>query len=231
MVNRPGTPGAFRPRSGVLFALALAPDFAVSGPRHQDKGTSVRSKNLPQYQFLVQLDGPLACHSALQNLLGYEPKVLKGSSVEEDSKAYFIRVEALEKQRIAAWLAEKHHTFVPTFVSQRVARKVLEIASVARMLGFESTLPHHRLLSADQIPQPAQDEYPVWYFFYGTLADPEHLKALLGEVDGAKDGYELRPARIRGGRLETRPGGDKKYKGLVDDFDRRNMVKGPAFLV
>ncbi|KAI1373011.1 hypothetical protein F4677DRAFT_462571 [Hypoxylon crocopeplum] len=63
---------------------------------------------------------------------------------------------------------------------------------------------------------------PVWYFFYGTLGNPEVLKRLLG----CEPSYH--PATLTGGVLKTWAG---KYKALVDAFDDRAEVAGQAFLV
>ncbi|OAL00216.1 hypothetical protein IQ06DRAFT_316452 [Phaeosphaeriaceae sp. SRC1lsM3a] len=55
--------------------------------------------------------------------------------------------------------------------------------------------------------------YPVWYFFYGTLADT----AFLGRLFGLPDGHVpiLVPAVICGGKIRTWGG---KYKALVDSW-------------
>lgn len=47
--------------------------------------------------------------------------------------------------------------------------------------GLKSTLPQHRLSYSHKTlsPTPLQDEYPVWYFFYCTLADSSILTRLL----------------------------------------------------
>ncbi|OTA94659.1 hypothetical protein M434DRAFT_394460 [Hypoxylon sp. CO27-5] len=84
-------------------------------------------------------------------------------------------------------------------------------------------MPQHRPNSMDD-PKlaPAQNEYPVWYFFYGTLADPMVLKRLLGH----QPSYQ--PATVTGGVLKTWGG---KYKALVDAIDQKAEVQGHAFLV
>ncbi|KAK1528211.1 hypothetical protein CPAR01_12769 [Colletotrichum paranaense] len=95
-------------------------------------------------------------------------------------------------------------------------------------LGSEATLTHHRPNSESQIESdqrllPTQDQYPVWYFFYGTLADPTVLNNLLG-IEPV-----YRAAKVRGGRLATWGG---KYKALVDaSAYEKGCVDGHAFLI
>ena len=56
-----------------------------------------------------------------------------------------------------------------------------------------------------------QDEYPVTYFFYGTLTDPDFLVQLLCLPE--EEIPVLKPAHITHGILRTWRG---KYKALVD---------------
>jgi hypothetical protein len=72
--------------------------------------------------------------------------------------------------------------------------------------------------------RPKQHEYPVWYFFYGTLAKPDFLAQLFGSPPGIE--HVLVPAHIEGGKLRTWGG---KYKALVDCSGRR--VDGWVFEV
>jgi hypothetical protein len=72
---------------------------------------------------------------------------------------------------------------------------------------------------------PSQDQYPVWYFFYGTLADAAVLSRLLDLPADCVPTY--REARVRGGQITTWAG---KYLGLVDG-DRDAVVRGSEYLV
>jgi hypothetical protein len=58
-------------------------------------------------------------------------------------------------------------------------------------------------------PKSLQDGYPVPYFFYGTLAEPETLyqKLDLNEMP------TLMPAVVRGGNVKV---WGEKYRALVD---------------
>ncbi|KAJ4345478.1 uncharacterized protein N0V89_011610 [Didymosphaeria variabile] len=56
------------------------------------------------------------------------------------------------------------------------AIKDLSDISIAPTLGVDATLPQRRI---SNVPSPRQNEHPVSYFFYGTLADPDRLSRLL----------------------------------------------------
>ncbi|KAK4227410.1 hypothetical protein QBC38DRAFT_499409 [Podospora fimiseda] len=60
--------------------------------------------------------------------------------------------------------------------------KSLSAFSIHPTLGIESTLPQYRIdsLHNSRGLLPKQGQYPVWYFFYGTLAQPDVLNQLLG---------------------------------------------------
>ena len=57
----------------------------------------------------------------------------------------------------------------------------------------DATLPQHRLNNGED-PRPLQDEYPVWYFLVGPLADDEVLQALF-RLD---EPPFLQPAEVHG---------------------------------
>lgn len=79
-----------------------------------------------------------------------------------------------------------------------------------------------------ELPRPQRDEFPVYYFFYGTLVNTTTLQCLLGHLDGPDTQYELHPASITGGILRT--WGSGKYKALTDGPSTA-VVRGAAFLV
>ncbi|KAF2449884.1 hypothetical protein P171DRAFT_340349, partial [Karstenula rhodostoma CBS 690.94] len=108
--------------------------------------------------------------------------------------------------------------FVPISIV-RLAEKNLSSFSMAPTLGIDATLPQYRLAT---MPIPHQDQYPVSYFFYGTLAVPEKLRQVL-ELE---DEPVLSPAEIRRGR-KLRWG---KYPALVDGAEG-NVVRGWTYVV
>lgn len=129
----------------------------------------------------------------------------------DEGEAHFCRVDASGKQAIEDWLVQMRINYRPTFIRLSQARKALSSVSIYPTLGTDSTLPQNRLQSNDTDPLPAQNQYPVWYFFYGTLADPALLSRIL-ELPEA-DSPTLRPATITGGSMRMWAG---KYKALVD---------------
>ncbi|CAG9952159.1 unnamed protein product [Clonostachys rosea f. rosea IK726] len=99
-------------------------------------------------------------------------------------------------------------------------RKDLSHNSAYPTLGLDTTLPQNRPYSPivdHEKPQPGNEDYPVWYFFYGTLAD----------FWVPTTPFSLIPAWTIGGRIGTWAG---KYKALVDDFGG-GRVYGYGFLV
>ncbi|KAH7254669.1 hypothetical protein B0J15DRAFT_512887 [Fusarium solani] len=122
----------------------------------------------------------------------------------------FCKVNGLEKLAIEIFLSKSkiYLASCPTFIRISVARKELSANSIYPTLGNDS-------------PQPTQHEYPVWYFFYRTLAQSDVLSDLVGTDPVYHD------AKIRGGVLESWG----NYKALNDDPSQRNTVHGKTFLV
>ncbi|KAK5658297.1 hypothetical protein OQA88_2272 [Cercophora sp. LCS_1] len=180
--------------------------------------------------FLPKLEGPLSdvdtikAHGCLSDKAISAPEVVVGTD-DAGCPANFCIVDATTKQNILVWLSSAHPTFEPTLVRYSIARKALSSTSRFPTLGIDTTLPQYRLTSELALPIPTQDEYPVWYFFYGTLADPTVLRRLFALHDEAPLTYQ--PARILGGSITTWGG---KYKALID-APKNSVVEGFAFLV
>ena len=132
------------------------------------------------------------------------PKILCGEGNE-----LFGEVNATQKANIETFLAESRSPFRPTFVQCRQARKEFNDHSRYPTLGLDTTFPQHRPQKTDESFAPSQTQYPVWYFFYGTLADPDtlahHLKL--------EERPSLESASIHGGVIKT---WECKYKALID---------------
>lgn len=77
--------------------------------------------------------------------------------------------------------------------------------------------------------RPQQNEFPVWYFFYGTLANPSILSRVLERPEEANLPV-LYPASVNGGVVRTWAG---KYRALVDSPSghKSSIVMGYAYLV
>lgn len=184
-------------------------------------------------EFLFKLEGKIPSAEILQKTacLASTPTVHTGTSDDEIEIPNFCIVDSSTKQRITKWLVEQGQSF-PNFVPLSIAPKSFSSICMAPFLGRDTTLPQHRLQCSVEIPRPKQDEYPVWYFFYGTLQDPEKLRSLF---EGSQEEvYELKPAKVFGGKM-TMWGG--KYKALVDapmllyGTEDGEKVEGKAFLV
>ena len=180
-----------------------------------------------QGTFIVKLEGPLDIPEKIEEIacLPCSPAVVKGVG-EDNGEAMFCEIDVHTRQKLLVWVAEKHPSFRPTIVRLAKAKKDVDSLSLGPMLGVDSILPQYRpdVELTSQV-QPGQEDFPVWYFFYGTLADPDVLSK---HVDLC-DGRQLLPASIQGGKLRT---WGRKYRALVDDFSRRPAtVSGKAFLV
>ncbi|RSL44896.1 hypothetical protein CEP53_011000 [Fusarium sp. AF-6] len=191
---------------------------------HSTTMTQKEKQRLQAATFLLKLEGPLHSVDAVAkaaNMVSIQETVMASDSSGQSSS--FCKVNGLEKMAIETFLSESsiHSAFRPTFIRISVARKELSTNSIYPTLGVDSTMPQHRLSNDTDNSQPAQDKYPVWYFFYGTLAESETLSDLLGIEPVYRD------AKIRGGVLGS--WGD--YKALVDDPSLRNVMYCKAFLV
>ena len=115
--------------------------------------------------------------------------------------------------------------FCPFFIRLTdSAAKELSAHSRHPTLGVpDANLPQFRL-DNNHAALPAQDEYPVMYFFYGTLCEPEVLISLL-RLDEPPVFYA---ANVTGGRLTKTPGG--RYNALVHGRSDET-VQGSAYMV
>ncbi|KAL2673784.1 hypothetical protein Neosp_012228 [[Neocosmospora] mangrovei] len=191
---------------------------------HPSTLTQKQKQRLQSSTFLVKLEGPLQTVEAVAqaaDMSSIQETIMALDSSDQSSS--FCKVNGLEKLAIEAFLSKFniHSAFCPTFIQISVARKELSTDSIYPTLGIDSTMPQHRLRDHDDSPQPTQSEYPILYFFYGTLAQSEVLSDLLGTDPVYYD------AKIHGGVL----GSWGNYKALVDDPSQRNAVQGKAFEV
>ena len=183
--------------------------------------TTTPASSLTEY--VVKLEGPFATAERLQQILCLAslPPILTGSG--EQGSARLCTISNLVRQDLVTWLSTHHPHFRPTLVRLSKARKDLCSHSLAPFLGLDTTLPQSRPSSADFVPQPQQDQYPVWYFFYGTLACPEELRSRLNLPFSP----QYMNAFIRGGRIRS---WRRQYRALVD-ADSDSLAYGWAFLV
>lgn len=129
--------------------------------------------------------------------------------------------------------------FAPVFLKVKevlASGQYGKVVSLYPTLGVDTILPQFRLdnrllenvSASDTFPlvRPAQNEYPVWYFFYGTLADASILSRIIS-LREEQNSIKYKRACVRRGRLSTL---NEKYLGLMD-ADEHSKVDGWAYQV
>lgn len=177
--------------------------------------------------WIIKMEGPLSLNTIrVAARLSDAPQISYSTdSGDGQGRDTFVTVNGIEKAHLLNWIDNHATGFQPTIVRSGKAGKQLDAHSIAPTLGVDITLPQFRASSNTIDPSPLQDNYPVRYFFYGTLVDPKVLIKLLELPSGAAP--ILRPASITGGRIGTWGG---KYKAMVDDFTGA-VVHGHTYLV
>lgn len=173
--------------------------------------------------YLVKLQGTLSDAEMIKSIAGLVevPEVVFGTD-DSGHEAVFCRVDPGTRAKIATYFAANNLGPVPTFLQLTLAGKALSHDSPAPTLGLDATLPQNRPSSIGAAFRPSQDEYPVWYFFYGPLADPDELSVILR----LSSEPEYSPASIAGGRLLA-------WNAIVDaeSDETPAEIEGKAFLV
>lgn len=231
--------------SGYEYAVALrqfygSAAFQPQMHRNYEDSTALSSS------YILRLEGPIPDAETVKDVAGLQslPEVLHGlrnagafsydgedddnpidMAKEADTKAQFCLVDGWTRLRILQQISQLHPTFRPTFIRDAKARKDLAEHSPCPTLGVDPRLPHCRPASVHCTFHPVKGEYPVWYFFYGTLADGPVLSRIIGLPPEQSPHY--RSASVRGGRLITWAA---TYKALVDG-SCREAVLGLAYLV
>ncbi|CAN9453888.1 unnamed protein product [Alternaria alternata] len=173
--------------------------------------------------YLFKLSDPITrTILASAAILPSQPRIIQGEG--EDGIAQFCHVSDLDIPKIKGWLAKAYPDISPIFAPINKARKALSPDSAYPTLGYDTTLPHHRPDSSACMYLPTQDQFPVWYFFYGALGNSSFLNELFGSPP---EEHALVPALIHGGKVKTWGG---KYNALVDD-DHESRVNGWAYKV
>lgn len=171
---------------------------------------------------LCLLEGPLESAEKVRIAAGLPtlPKVHKG--LDDDGKPLdFVVLDAQETIRLVS--AFEGQVFQPKLTCiPSPADKELSPTSPYPLLGIDTTLPQYRPQGTDLV-YPAQNQYPVVYFFYGTLGESDRLMRLLGLRTAPK----LEPATVAGARIKSWAG---TYKALVDG-PPATCVQGVAYEV
>lgn len=190
--------------------LCLAPHLGQTLVHTAIKATPKQTRsrrNAPTY--LLKVEGPLTSPQEFASAIGLTalPPVERGES--EQDTAYFYRLDESNMQKLEAWLAAKFPSHRPTKIRLNIAYKD---DFAIPTLGMDPALLQHRPDYA-QLPKTAMvQEYPVCYFFYGTLADPERLEHLF-EPPSSAPWPILRKATVQDGAIRIWGG---KYRALIN---------------
>jgi hypothetical protein len=185
------------------------------------KGVADRKSSNMDYLFKLS-DPVTPTILALAAILPSQPRIIQGEG--EDGIAQFCQVSDLDIPKIKSWLAKEYPDISPVFAPINKARKALSPDSAYPTLGYDTTLPYHRPDSSACEYLPTQDQFPLWYFFYGTLGNSSFLNELFGSP---YEEHALVPALIHRGKVKIWGG---KYNALVDD-DPDSRVNGWAYEV
>ncbi|RAR08924.1 aig2-like protein [Stemphylium lycopersici] len=138
---------------------------------------------------------------------------------EEDGTVTFVQVDVFAKEAIKSHLGPNT---AAEFIPRRVpTEKALCDTSIAPTLGLDTTLPQYRISTTTTSTRKEiqQNTYPVPYFFYGTLTEPNRLQRLFN-LDAVQPAL-LTPVIVRGGKV--RMWGE--YRALVDAGEKE-VVEG-----
>ncbi|KAJ2980983.1 hypothetical protein NUW58_g6799 [Xylaria curta] len=207
--------------------MTLAAENRQSGSKEAKGSRTAIVSTSKNIRFLLKLEGKIPTVAAAQAIgkLNHPPLKYEGEN-EDGDRTEFCIVDTDAKKRILQGLTDIKSAAQPFFIRLPEAEKDLSAICRFPTLGIDTTMPQHRVENKER-PAPGQDEYPVWYFFYGTLADKDILGRLLQRPDGI-DQAALRPAYVLGGKLVTLG----KYRALVHEYSlREEPVAGSAFLV
>ncbi|PTB62992.1 hypothetical protein BBK36DRAFT_1087323, partial [Trichoderma citrinoviride] len=180
-------------------------------------------------KYLVKLECDSSTSTGSVDLIRCLPKslnILTGFD-DENKPARFCLLSGSQKTEFLDVVSKAYPSYKPMLIRTSVASKELS-SSLYPTLGADTTLPQFRNNSLCEVIRPTQHEYPVWYFFYGTLADADVLSRVIGRTEdkaSIEKGYKR--ARIRRGRLSML--GDK-YLALVD-ADEDSVFDGWAYQV
>ena len=194
----------------------------VSQTANEDRGEGRNSSGT----WLITLTWPLDDVAVVERLLERKVKVRNATSVEREQREdMFVEVDGGERRLLQQWARTEGRGKELVCVKINKAKKELSSVSRAPFLGIDASLPQWRLNEREAL-WPKQDDYPVFYFFYGTLMEEEVLKKHLAlqHVDTLRYASY---ARVRRGKLNSWAG---KYKALVDG-EPQDMVEGTAFLM
>ncbi len=180
--------------------------------------------------YILKLEGPLDTAAKVRESANLDiiPCVVTGTG--ELGEASFVTIDTTARNAIIVWLSKHRTNFTPTLIRVSKARKDLSAHSMYPTLGVITILPQYRADNVDVNFMPTQDQYPVWYFFYGNLAVPEILSRRLA----LSEEPVLTPATITEGGIAIKKW-RATYNALIDSDEGARtaccIVQGWAYLV
>jgi hypothetical protein len=184
--------------------------------------------------YILHLKGPLDTPQKVQEIAGMStlPEVFQAEN-EDGQRSLCCEVDGAARLAIETHISSMPElsNFRPLIYPDGMAYKGLSFTTSYPTLGKDPTLPHNKPQRISDTPNricgenlAAQNQYPVWYFFYGTLAD----SSLLSKLGISNPDSVQYPARVYGGKLNT--WGSGKYNALVDG-KMTDCVSGVAFQI
>ena len=175
--------------------------------------------------YILKLEGPLDTAAKVQEAADLEVLPTITTGVGELGEASFVTIDTTARDTITLWLSKQRTSFAPTFVRISKSGKDLSEHPMYPTLGVDTTLPQYRADSVDANFMPTQNQYPVWYFFYGNLAVPDILSRRLA----LSEKPVFTPAIVTGAIIKK---WRSKYNALLDsDGAETACVDGWAYLV
>ncbi|CAM1502586.1 Fc.00g073620.m01.CDS01 [Cosmosporella sp. VM-42] len=193
-------------------------EYSLGLIKAKNNGESITSSS---ERHLFKLEYPVDDISALRKALKIDAQMplYNLNAVNETGQvSSFCEIDGTVKAKIQHLFSQKYANLHPTFVRDTRALKDLSPTSAYPTLGQDTTLPQHRPANA-LVRDP--NMYPVWYFFYGTLAAKKTLQNIL-DVEP-----HYIPAKLYGGKVDSWRG---KYLALMDSYNGA-VVEGHACLV
>ncbi|KAH9871747.1 hypothetical protein J1614_006003 [Plenodomus biglobosus] len=174
--------------------------------------------------YLLRLAPPLATPHSLATALNLPRVPILQTGTTEHGTASFCQLSQSALLALDTWTTQ--HAPSQHWTKIRISRAHRDTGALP-LLGRDATLPQHRPHAADCASSGSNGlgcEYPVPYFFYGTLADPARLARLFGVAASQLAG--LQRAVLLDGRVRVWAG---RYKAVVDEV--RGRVEGLAYVV
>jgi hypothetical protein len=171
--------------------------------------------------YLLRLETPFQSPRDVANALGLSRVPQLESGTAENGEVSFCRLSQSGINALDSWATKYHPN--QKFTKIRIGLAHRDLGELP-LLGRDATLPHHRPHFPVSRTEQHVLEYPVHYFFYGTLAAPARLERLLGV--SASELLPLQSATLLDGRIRTWAG---KYRALIDDSEA--MVNGLAYVI